>query len=212
MSSSVVPVQLFWYEPGQLYCKGMIGNSDEGRFCCKLDADCTFKSHKAKQATLVEGHLYIRSVKNQFQAKCKPSLDPEWLSGGAEQVQKLLEQSNPVGTWATYFWACRHQINQSVDSPSMPMKSDGKTVQGLSKKRLTDSDVLDLSIYKRAVEDFYTPKWIKLGASLNVLDDDADDTLMSEEYHNISRLGSTEDIAEMDAMKMKGYLFDIFNN
>ena len=35
---------------------------------------------------------------------------------------------------------------------------------------------------------------------------------MSEEYHNISRLGSAEDIAEMDATKMKGYLFDIFNN
>ena len=165
VSSSVVPVQLFWYEPGQLYCKGMIGNSDEGRFCCKLDTDCTFKSHNAKRATLVEGHLYIRSVKNQFQAKREPSLDPEWLSEGAEQVQKLLDQSNPVGTWATYFWACRHQINQSVESPSTPLKSDGKTVQEISKKRLTDSDVPDLSIYKRAVEDFYTPKCIKLGES-----------------------------------------------
>ena len=194
MSSSVVPVQLFWYEPGQLYCKGMIGNSDEGRFCCKLDADCTFKSHKAKRATLVEGHLYIRSIKNQFQAKREPSLDPEWLSQGAEQVQKLLEQCNPVGTWATYFRACRHQINQSIESPSTPLKSDGKTVQEISKKRLTDSDVPDLSIYKRAAEDFYTPKRIKLGASLNVLDDDVDDASMSEEYHNISHLGSAEDI------------------
>ena len=69
-----------------------------------------------------------------------------------------------------------------------------------------------MSIYKRTEEDFYTPKRIKLGASLNVLDEDVDDVSMSEEYHNISRLGSAEDIAKMDAMKMKGYLFDIFNN
>ena len=168
----------------------MTGNSDEGRFCCKLDADCTYKSHKAKRATLVAAHLYIRSLKNHFQAKREPSLDPEWLGGGTEQVKKLMEQSNPVATWTTYFRACRHQIGQSGDTPLTPTRSDGAADEGTAKKWLTDSDLPDLSIYKRTAEDFYTPKCIKLGASLNVVEDDMDDASMSEEYHSIRRLGT----------------------
>ena len=162
VSSSVVPVQLFWYQPGQLFCKGMIGNSDDMRFCCKLDADCTFKTHKLRRASLQEGHLYICSVKNQFQAKREPSLDPEWLSGGQEQVEKLLNESNPVATWLTYFRACRHQIIQAGDTPTTPAKTPVGEA-GNQKKWLTESDVPDFSIYKRAAEGFYTPKRIKVG-------------------------------------------------
>ena len=146
--------------------------------------------------------MYIRSVKNQFQAKLHPSLDSSWLSEGLKKVEELLAEGNPIETWITYFRAFNFHKGIGSSGESDISKSESRTGSSIEP---------DLATYKRATEELYTPKRLRLGASLKVLGDGTDDTPMSEGYHSIERI-SSEFNAEADPETVKASLTSICDN
>jgi hypothetical protein len=131
-------------------CRGIISNSEDGRFCTRTR--CDVKTHKANKITVKEGHLYIRGTRKD-QALVEPLMDVLGLPGDADP-RNLADEARPLNVWRAFFTSEVERRERSADGS----ETSWEEVEAPTLLKLSEVDTA-----------YQTPKKLKVGTLLEGL-------------------------------------------
>lgn len=140
-----------------VHCRGVIKGLGPIRFCTKDIGDCAIKSHERK-VHIEEGRYYIRCVTHGH-ARLEPSLDAMSDSIPEEDFMGLLDRTEPIEVWATFF---RRVLGHEIAAAAAVARRGNMAMTGLeeaSPDSWTDVEppVPGLMMFRKDAATWQTP-------------------------------------------------------